>query len=52
MRNPRGCFSVGMLPGPGASPPARNNVAIGAAYTMRLRNNVVVTLNPEFVIRE
>jgi hypothetical protein len=36
-------------PGPGANPPARTNVAIGAAYTMRLRNNLFLTVNPEWI---
>jgi hypothetical protein len=36
-------------PGPGATPPARTNVAVGAAYTVQLRNNLLLTVNPEFV---
>jgi hypothetical protein len=35
-------------PGPGANPPARTNVAIGAAYTAR-RYNLILTVNPEYV---
>jgi len=36
-------------PGPGVSPDATSNLAIGAAYTMRQGNNLILTVNPEMV---
>src|SRR6266852_920530 len=36
-------------PGPGPNPPATTNWAIGAAYTMRQGNNLILTVNPELV---
>lgn len=35
--------------GPGANPPSRTNLAVGLAYTMHLRNNIILTINPEYV---
>jgi len=36
-------------PGPGVSPDATSNLAIGAAYTMRQGNNLIFNVNPEMV---
>jgi len=36
-------------PGPGVNPDATTDFAIGAAYTMRQGNNLILTINPEIV---